>query len=518
MNAQATVVEGSVGIGGPALRISGVCKRFGALVANEDVSFSLGAGQVLALLGENGAGKTTLMNILFGHYLADSGNIEVNGAALSPGSPQAALRAGIGMVHQHFALADNLTVAENIIIGTEPLFLPWHRPKAKDRILQIARQFGLAVDPDALVRDISVGERQRVEIVKALYRNVRILVMDEPTAVLTPQETDALFATLRNLVTNGVAVIFISHKLREVLSVAEKIIVMRQGRVVAERFASATSREELAELMVGRKVSFPAREPATVGDPVLRLDGIVLRQGGNRPNILDGVNIEVRQHEILGIAGISGNGQAALADIACGVLAPSEGLIHLSGQQVQSEPSEFVKRGVARIPEDRHATGLIPDMSVWENVVAERYRSQEFAIAGMQRIGAARKYAELVIDQFDVRGAAPNTSAKQLSGGNMQKLILGRSLLQNPVMIVATQPTRGLDIGAVAYVHRKLLEARGRGAGVLLISEDLDELFALSDRIAVMFRGVLSVALRTEEVSLKELGLKMAGQFAVGGR
>src|SRR6185369_1175908 len=218
----------------------------------------------------NGAGKTTLMNILFGHYLADSGNIEVNGAALSPGSPQAALRAGVGMVHQHFALADNLTVAENIIIGTEPLFLPWHRPKARDRIIEIARQFGLAVDPDALVRDISVGERQRVEIVKALYRNVRILVMDEPTAVLTPQETDALFATLRNLVANGVAVIFISHKLREVLSVADKIIVMRQGRVVAERFASATSREELAELMVGRKVSFPAREPATVGDPVLR--------------------------------------------------------------------------------------------------------------------------------------------------------------------------------------------------------------------------------------------------------
>jgi ABC-type uncharacterized transport system ATPase subunit len=518
VNGQATQVEGSVGTGGPALRISGVCKRFGSLVANEDVSFTLKAGQVLALLGENGAGKTTLMNILFGHYVADSGNIEVNGASLAPGSPQAALRAGVGMVHQHFALADNLTVAENIIIGTEPAFLPWHRPKTKDRILGIARQYGLAVDPEALVRDISVGERQRVEIVKALYRNVRILVMDEPTAVLTPQEAEALFATLRNLVANGVAVIFISHKLREVLSVADKIIVMRQGKVVAERFASETNREELAELMVGRKIAFPDRKPASVGDPVLRLDGIVVRQAGSRPNILDGINLEVRQHEILGIAGISGNGQAALADIACGVLAPSEGLIHLSGQLVQPEPYEFVKRGVARIPEDRHATGLIPEMSVWENVVAERYRSADFAIAGLQRIGAARRYAELVIDQFDVRGAAPNTSAKQLSGGNMQKLILGRTLLQDPVMIVATQPTRGLDIGAVAYVHRKLLEARDRGAGVLLISEDLDELLSLSDRIAVMFRGTLSSPARTEEVSLKELGLKMAGQSSVRGR
>lgn len=518
MNDQAIPVEGSIGIRGPALRISGVTKRFGTLVANEDVSFTLNAGQVVALLGENGAGKTTLMNILFGHYVADSGHIEVNGASLASGSPQAALRAGIGMVHQHFALADNLTVAENIIIGTEPLFLPWHRPKAKDRILEIAQRYGLAVDPDALVRDISVGERQRVEIVKALYRNVRILVMDEPTAVLTPQEAEGLFATLRNLVTNGVAVIFISHKLREVTSVADKIIVMRQGKVVAERFVSETDRDELAELMVGRKVSFPDRQPATAGDPVLRLDGIVLRQGGNRPNILDGVNLEVRQHEILGIAGISGNGQAALADIACGVLVPSEGLIHLSGQPVQSDPSEFVKRGVARIPADRHATGLIPDMSVWENVVAERYRSGDFAIAGLQRIGAARKYAELVIDRFDVRGAAPNTSARQLSGGNMQKLILGRSLLQNPVMIIATQPTRGLDIGAVAYVHRKLLEARERGAGVLLISEDLDELFSLSDRIAVMFRGTLSNPVRTEGVSLKELGLKMAGQSSTRAR
>jgi general nucleoside transport system ATP-binding protein len=505
-------VEGSIGLRPPVLRIEGVCKRFGSLVANEDVSFTLNSGQVLALLGENGAGKTTLMNILFGHYVADHGKVEINGLAIPPGSPQAALQAGVGMVHQHFALADNLTVAENIVIGTERLFLPWHRPKTKERILQISRQYGLAVDPDARIRDISVGERQRVEIVKALYRNARILVMDEPTAVLTPQEAEALFATLRKLVANGVAVIFISHKLREVLSVADKIVVMRQGRIAAERLPSETTRDELAELMVGRKVAFPERTPVAAGNPVLRLDGIVVRQGGVRPNRLDGVNLEVRQHEILGIAGISGNGQAALADLACGVLVPSEGLINLLGQPVQAEPSEFVRRGVARIPEDRYATGLIPEMSVWENVVAERYRSQDFAVAGMQRVKAAKKYAELIIDQFDVRGAAPSTSAKQLSGGNMQKLILGRTLLQSPMLIVATQPTRGLDIGAVAYVHRKLLEARERGAGVLLISEDLDEIFSLSDRIAVMFRGSLTTAVRTEEISLRELGLRMAGQ------
>jgi general nucleoside transport system ATP-binding protein len=505
-------MEGSVSINGPALRVSGVTKRFGSLVANEDVSFTLKSGQVLALLGENGAGKSTLMNILFGHYMADKGTVEVNGSPLAPGSPQAALRAGVGMVHQHFALAENLTVTENIVIGTERLFMPWLRPRAKERIALLSDRYGLAVDPSARIRDLSVGERQRVEIVKALYQNANVLVMDEPTAVLTPQESDSLFGTLRNLVANGVAVIFISHKLREVQAVADKIIIMRQGKVVAERLASETNREELAELMVGRKVSFPKKTPVTVGRSLLRLDGIVVRQSRNRPNLLDGVNLEVREHEILGIAGISGNGQAALAGISCGVLSPSEGLIHLSGKSVQADPSEFVRRGVARIPEDRHATGLIPEMSIWENVVAERYRSQEFAFAGLQRVSAAKRYAERVIDQFDVRGAAPTTSAKQLSGGNMQKLIIGRTLLQNPTLIVATQPTRGLDIGAVAYVHRKLVEARERGAGVLLISEDLDELLSLSDRIAVMFRGSLTTAVPAEKVSMKELGLMMAGQ------
>jgi general nucleoside transport system ATP-binding protein len=495
----------------PALRMTGVTKRFGSFVANEDITFSLGAGQVIALLGENGAGKTTLMNVLFGHYVADGGSVEVYGVPLPSGSPQAALRAGIGMVHQHFMLAENLSVLDNIVIGTESLFAPWRQRRSRERIRDISDRFGLAVDLDALIKDLSVGERQRVEIVKALYRHARILVMDEPTAVLTPQESETLFNTLRKLVLEGLSVIFISHKLREVLQVADKVLVMRQGKIVGERLVARASREELAELMVGRKIVFPAKKPLPVGKSVLRLDGIVVTQRGIRPNSLDGVNLEVRQNEILGIAGVSGNGQAVLADVACGSIAPSEGLIQLLGFPVVSDPAEFVRRGVARIPEDRHATGLIPDMAVWENVVAERYRSRDFAIAGLQRVRAAKRYAETVIEQFDVRGAAPTTTAKQLSGGNMQKLIIGRTLLQNPSLIVATQPTRGLDIGAVAYVHNCLLEARERGAGILLITEDLDELYSLSDRIAVMFRGSLSVAVASDDIGLRELGLRMAG-------
>ena len=501
----------------PVLQMSGITKRFGSLVANDNVSFSLDAGEVVALLGENGAGKTTLMNILFGHYVADEGTIEVSGKRLTPGTPQAALAAGIGMVHQHFTLGENLSVVDNVVIGTEPLVRPWRSRGARERIAEISKRFGLAVNPDAMIRDLSVGERQRVEIVKALYRDVRILVMDEPTAVLTPQETDTLFATLKHLVREGVAIVFISHKLREVMEVADKVIVMRQGQLVAERRVRETTRDELAELMVGRPVLFPTKEAISPGKPALRLDGIVVRQRADGPNLLNGVNLVLRQHEILGIAGIAGNGQASLAGVACGVVKPSDGFIHIAGSVTESDPSEFVRRGVARIPEDRHATGLIPEMSVWENVVAERYRSAEFAFAGMQRIGAAKRYAKTIIDEFDVRGAVPTTAAKTLSGGNMQKLIIGRTLSQNPAIIVATQPTRGLDIGAVAYVHARLLEARERGAGILLITEDLDELFALSDRIAVMFRGSLGTSMAAGDVGMKELGLRMAGHAAKSG-
>jgi general nucleoside transport system ATP-binding protein len=501
----------------PALRMSGITKYFGSLVANDNVTFSLNAGEVLALLGENGAGKTTLMNILFGHYVADDGTIDVSGRQLASGSPQAALAAGIGMVHQHFMLGQNLSVVDNVVIGTEPLLRPWRSGGARERIAEISKRFGLVVDPDALIRDLSVGERQRVEIVKALYRDVRILVMDEPTAVLTPQEADTLFATLKHLVREGVAIIFISHKLREVMEVADKVIVMRQGQLVAERRVRETTRDELAELMVGRPVLFPTKKAMSPGKPALRLDGIVVRQRADGPNLLNGVNLVLRQHEILGIAGIAGNGQASLAGVACGVVKPADGFIHIAGLLTESDPSEFVRRGVARIPEDRHATGLIPEMSVWENVVAERYRSAEFAFAGMQRIGAAKRYAKTIIDEFDVRGAMPTTAAKTLSGGNMQKLIIGRTLSQNPNIIIATQPTRGLDIGAVAYVHERLLEARERGAGILLITEDLDELFALSDRIAVMFRGLLGASMPAGDIGMKELGLRMAGHAAKSG-
>ncbi|WP_374653047.1 ABC transporter ATP-binding protein [Dongia sp.] len=494
------------------LRLAGISKSFGSLKANDDIGFELRRGEVLALLGENGAGKTTLMNILFGHYVADAGTIEVFGTSLPPGSPRAALDAGIGMVHQHFTLADNLSVLDNIVLGTESLSA-WRSDKAaaKARVAQLAADFGLAIDAEARVSDLSVGERQRVEILKALYRNASILILDEPTAVLTPQESENLFATLEKLVARGLAIIFISHKLNEVLAVSDRVLVLRQGKLVAGRATEGATRGELAEMMVGRAVPAPKVEPQPTGARLLELKGVTVMGAHGRAE-LDGVDLSLDEGEILGLAGVSGNGQAVLADLLCGLAAWHAGIFTLFGEQViAADAAAMVRRGLGRIPEDRHAVGLIGDMTIAENMIAERYREAPFSKHHLIDWPAARKFAADIIAGFDVRCPGPQAIARLLSGGNMQKLILGREMAGDPRLILAAQPTRGLDIGAVGYVHEQLLSARKRGAGILLISEDLDELLTLSDRIAVIYRGSVSAPLPRAEFSVQQIGLMMAG-------
>jgi simple sugar transport system ATP-binding protein len=476
-------------------------------VANDDISLDLASGEVLALLGENGAGKSTLVSILFGHYVADAGSIEVFGRPLPPGDPASALAAGIGMVHQHFTLADNLSVLDNVLIGTEKLWQPFSRRReARARLAEISKQFGLTVDADARIGDLSVGERQRVEILKALYRGARILILDEPTAVLTPQESEALFATLKTLVADGLSIIFISHKLDEVLATSRRVAVLRQGKLVAIRDAAATSKAELAELMVGYRVDAPVRS-STHGDSASSalLSVHELAAGGK----LERANFEVHRGEVFGIAGVSGNGQAQLADALCGLLAPARGEIRIGDRSLDARPRAFVRAGVARVPEDRGAVGVIGDLAIWENAISERYEEPRFSRMGWLLRDAAKAQAQWIVEQFDVRCSGLDAPARSMSGGNVQKLILGRALVNEPQVIIANQPTWGLDVGAVSYIHAQLLAARERGAAIVLISEDLDELFAIADRVAVMFHGVLSDA--RDDWTVAQIGLAMAG-------
>ncbi len=505
------------------LRLDGITKRFGALTANDDISLTLQAGEVLALLGENGAGKSTLMSILFGHYVADAGRIEVFGQPLPPGNPKAALAAGVGMVHQHFTLADNLSVLDNVLLGTEPLWQPVsRRAAARAKLLEVAQRFGLPVQPEATIGSLSVGERQRVEILKALYRGARILILDEPTAVLTPQESEALFHTLAQMVAQGLSVIFISHKLAEVLRVSHRIAVLRGGKLVAEAPAADTTQAQLALWMVGHAVEPPARRPArAVGDAVCVLDHVSTAGGGH--DRLNGVTLTLRAGEITAIAGVSGNGQVALAELLSGTRRAAAGAVTLMGRALPPSPARLVQRGVARIPEDRHAVGVIGDLPVWENAVSERLRSPAFSRWWWIWRAAARRHAERIEKAFDVRGAGLMAPARSLSGGNMQKLILGRALMapeqddgktKPPRLIVAHQPTWGLDIGAVAYVQQQLIAARDAGAAVLVISDDLDEVLTLGDRVAVMHGGHLGEARAATAWTREAIGLAMAGASA----
>ncbi len=495
----------------PVLRLENISKRFGKALANDDVTLELNRGELLALLGENGAGKTTLMNILFGHYVPDAGRVIVEGRELPQGSPRAAIAAGLGMVHQHFTLAGNLSVLENVMAGTESLLSPRSRRGAARRKLEgLAARFGLAVDPEARVGDLSVGERQRVEILKALFNDAKILILDEPTAVLTAGEAETLFATLRTMAAEGLSLIFISHKLHEVMAAADRIVVLRGGRVVAEREAQGTSRDKLAELIVGRRIARPVRAAAQSGALVVEAEDVDLSIGGVKR--LRNVTFHVRAGETLGIIGVSGNGQTALAHLLSGLARPERGTLRIAGRPCEAADARaLVKLGVGRIPEDRQAEGTVGDLTLWENAVLERVRGPRFSRAGFVRRTAARSFTKDIIARFDLRGGGPDTRARLLSGGNMQKLILGRNLAESPRVVLAAQPTRGLDEGAIAAVQAEILAARAAGAAVVLISEDLDEVLALADRAQAIVKGRLSPSVPASELDARRLGLMMAG-------
>jgi len=501
------------------LKINGVTKTFGSLVANDNISLKLDEGEVLALLGENGAGKTTLMNILFGHYVADAGEIEVYGAPLPPGATDAAIDAGVGMVHQHFTLADNLSVLENIILGTESLFA-WKSDTARARakLESLATEFGMKIDPDKLISELSIGERQRVEIMKVLYRDAKILILDEPTAVLTPQEVDHLFETLRAMVSRGLSIIFISHKLHEILNISDRVNVLRRGKMVGEILTKDADRDSLAQMMVGHEVSRPKVEHMAAGAPVVTLESVVVSGGRGDKPLLDNVSLSVHAHEIIGLAGVAGNGQSALGDLLSGLQPPSTGTIRIAGDAVDDHsPRAFIGLGIGRIPEDRHERGVVGDMSVWENLISENLREKPLWNFGrLINFNACREFSRNLIEQFDVRCKSMEMPAKQLSGGNMQKLILARTLQNNPQFILANQPVRGLDEGAIAAVHERLLSAKRNGAGILLVSEDLDELFALADKICVIYHGSISPPLPVRDVTIQDIGIMMAGDLAHG--
>jgi simple sugar transport system ATP-binding protein len=497
----------------PAIDLRGITKRFPGVVANDRVDLLVAAGEVHAIVGENGSGKSTLMKTLYGQHKPDEGEIHVNGVKQDFKSPRDAIAVGIGMVHQHFMLADNLTVLENIVLGDEPG--TWRRidfDGARARIRALAEQYGLDVDPDQLVEDLGVGERQRVEILKVLFRGAHILILDEPTAVLVPQEVDRLFASLRDLTDEGVTVVFISHKLDEVLAIADAITVIRAGKTIARVLPGEVDARKLAELMVGSELPTPETRGSTVTDIVeLELRNVSVRATDGR-TVLDDISLSVRRGEIVGIAGVEGNGQTELLEVIMGLLTVSHGAVLLAGTAMTHATTRHRREaGIAYIPQDRHADGLVLSAPLWENAMLGHQTLVPFANGPwVDRRGAIARTAEIIAN-FDVRTPGPAVPAFALSGGNQQKLIIGREMSSSPTVLIAAHPTRGIDVGAQAAEWDASRYARGEGLAVRLESADLDELIGLSDTLRVILRGRLVATLDPAKVTPKELGSYMTG-------
>ncbi len=499
---------------GLALEMQGVTKRFPGVLANDQVDFQLRKGEIHALLGENGAGKSTLMNILYGLYTPDEGKTFLDGKEVVIGCPSDAIVHGIGMVHQHFMLIPVMTVAENILLGQEVtkagMFLD--NKKAKQRIDEFCRLYGISVDPSALVADLPVGLQQRVEIIKALYRHADILILDEPTAVLTPQEIEDLFRAMRSLVAEGKSIIFITHKLKEVFAIADHITVLRNGKVVGTTTPAAATEASLAAMMVGREVILRvSKDEATPGKPVLEVRNV--QAIDEREQLaLRGVNFTVQEGEVLGIAGVQGNGQTELVEVLTGLRPVLSGQVLIGGQDVTNCPPRTVtEQGVAHIPEDRHEFGMVPSYSVADNLALVTYYQPPFAHGVVMQNKAIADNANTLVEEFDIRTPSIYTSGGSLSGGNQQKLVVARELSRPIKLLIASQPTRGVDVGSIEFIHQRIIEQRDQGVAVLLVSAELDEIMSLSDRIAVMYHGEIMATLDAKTAERAKLGLLMAG-------
>ncbi|WIM10417.1 ABC transporter ATP-binding protein [Enhydrobacter sp.] len=503
----------------PAIEFLAIDKSFGSVQAVRGVSLRLEAGTITGIIGENGAGKSTLMNILFGLHQANAGEIRIDGVPVRLESPHDAIAHGIGMVHQHFMLIESFTVLENLVLGAERGFvlrggLAWTRAEVE----QLTREYGLSVDPDARVADLSVGEQQRVEILKVLLRGARILILDEPSAVLTPQETDRLFVVLKALRQRGVTVLLITHKLREVMAVTDRVVVMRQGEVVAERPTAGTDPQELAELMVGRKVRLQIEKaPAHPGPVMLHADGLRLIDRYGRP-LLDDVDLDLRAGEIVAIAGVSGNGQAELLQVLAGIRAPTAGSLAICGRRFDArhpgDPADRRAIGLAHVPEDRLRQGLVAPFPAAESSILGYQDEPRFSPRCLLDRPAIGAYCRDLMERFDVRPRLPGLRSSQLSGGNQQKLVLAREMAHEPEVLLVGQPTRGVDIGAIEFIHRELVKARDRGCAVLVVSTELDEVLTLADRVLVMFAGRIVGEVEPEGADERRLGLMMAGSVA----